>query len=129
MTEYIDVDLNDLGVDPNLRQYILDGHEPVEEPDPLTWGRWMKTHKRHVAQHRSDDGWLVSTLFIGLDMRLFEFKDNHLPPLLFETMTFAPSKSIASQERCSTWAMAERQHAAACATLREADVVLREVTR
>ncbi|KRQ99299.1 hypothetical protein [Bradyrhizobium valentinum] len=38
-------------------------------------------------------------------------------PLLFETMIFGGPRDLA-QQRCSTWAQAERQHAEAVALMR-----------
>jgi hypothetical protein len=110
-----------------LGQYILDGHTPVEEHDPLAWGRWLKTHERHVARHRSADGWYISTLFIGLDMRLLPSELLGLPPsppLLFETMAFAPDRSIQAQRRCATWDEAVLQHAEVCAEVEARGVTL-----
>jgi hypothetical protein len=115
-----------------VRQYILDGHTPVEQKDLLTWAEWMKTHDRHVARHRSADGWYVSTLFIGLDMRLLPAEllgGPPAPPLVFETMAFGPDRSIEAQERCATWAEAERHHDAVCAEIKARGVTLREVSR
>jgi hypothetical protein len=66
----------------SIGRYILNGHEPVEEPDLLTWARWIETADRHVRDTFRDDV-RVSTVFLGLDMNVFGG-----PPDLFETMVF-----------------------------------------
>src|SRR5438094_10208068 len=66
-----------------IGKYILDAQQqPVEEPDLLTWGRWMETAERHVAVDQVRDV-KVSTIFLGLD---HNYGDG--PPLLYETMVF-----------------------------------------
>ena len=85
-------------------KYILEGHEPVEEPDLLKWARWFETADRHVRDTFRDDV-RVSTVFLGLD---HSFDDG--PPLLFETMVFVNGLSE-TQERYSTWSQAEEGHA------------------
>jgi len=64
--------------------YILDADErPIEEPDLLTWARWMESHPhREVARDTAGEV-LVSTVFLGLDHNLFGG-----PPILYETMVF-----------------------------------------
>ncbi|PYQ83171.1 MAG: hypothetical protein DMG02_34130 [Acidobacteria bacterium] len=52
-----------------IGKYILDAQQqPVEEPELLTWGRWMETAERHVAVDQVRDV-KVSTIFLGLDTR------------------------------------------------------------
>jgi hypothetical protein len=86
-------------------KYILDGHEPVREPDLLTWARWFETADRQVADSMQGDV-RVSTVFLGLD---HSFSD-HGPPVLFETMVFVNGSSV-DCERYSTWDEAETGHA------------------
>jgi hypothetical protein len=83
--------------------YILKGHEPVEEPDLLRWGKWFGTADRHVALSIQGDV-RVSTVFLGLD---YSFGDG--PPLLFETMAFVGDEEQGC-ERYSTWDEAEAGH-------------------
>jgi hypothetical protein len=84
-------------------KYILNGHEPVEEPDLFKWGMWMETADRQVRDTFRDDV-RVSTVFLGLD---HSFWDG--PPILFETMVFI-NGSGDEMERYSTWDEAVRGH-------------------
>lgn len=90
--------------------YILNGYEPVAEPDTLMWARWFEENHdaKRVAETVLENGNRVSTVFLGID---HQFGDG--PPLLFETMVF-PSDSSADEdcERYTTWADAEKGHAA-----------------
>ena len=36
----------------NVNRYILNGHEPVEEPDLLTWAQWFEDADRHAKHSR-----------------------------------------------------------------------------
>lgn len=86
-------------------RYILNGHEPVEEPDLLTWATWLENADRHVKLSIQGDV-RVSTVFLGLD---HNFGDLFGLPILFETMAFIGHDSIA-QDRYRTWAEAEAGH-------------------
>jgi len=92
-------------------RYVLIGQTPVPEPDLFTWGRFLEEESRVVKQEWVGNVW-VSTVFLGLDHRMFGFKG---PPLLFETMAFydlgdADRTCLDMQYRCSTWLEAEQQH-------------------
>jgi hypothetical protein len=93
--------------------YILDGHEPVLEPDTHKWGSWFETADR-VVKTTSIKGrpGRVSTVFLGLDHK---YGDG--APLLFETMIFG-GKHNEYQARCSTWDEAIEQHHEACKLIR-----------
>jgi hypothetical protein len=68
-----------------------DGHTPIPIDDALVWGEWFQTHNDdRVVQRDADEatGWLVSTVFLGLDHNFLGTG----PPILFETMVFAPSE-------------------------------------
>lgn len=87
--------------------YILDDdHNPVPETDVLKWAQWFETFNRHVRSEMVGP-YHVSTVFLGLDMNLFDG-----PPLLYETMVFRGIERVALdiQERCSTWDEAVAQH-------------------
>ena len=89
-----------------MLQYILEGHNPVPEPNLARWWQWFETADRVVRQE-TFDGVTVSTVFLSFD-------DNHRPsgkPLLFETKVFGGNYDQ-DQERCSTWAEAEEMHEA-----------------
>ena len=89
-----------------IGKYILDAQQqPVEEPDLLTWGRWMETADRHVAVDQVGDA-KVSTIFLGLDHR---FGDG--PPVLYETMVFGGPLDM-KRERYATRDEAIAGHAA-----------------
>jgi hypothetical protein len=87
-------------------RYILEGHEPVEEPDLVTWAMWMETADRHVKLTEQGDV-RVSTVFLGLD---HNFGDLFGLPILFETMAFVDHQSVA-RDHYRTWEEAEAGHA------------------
>jgi hypothetical protein len=89
---------------PDLRHWILDGHEPVAV-DLMTWAQWLETANRNVAQTEVAPGVVVSTVFLGLDHR---FSGNG-PPILFETMVFDDYLTCDTW-RYATWAEAELGH-------------------
>ena len=88
--------------------YILDGKDPIEEDDVLTWARWFETADRIVEQTALGRGVRVSTIFLGLDHRFV----GGGPPLLFETMIFGGERDGA-QWRYATWDEAIMGHDAA----------------
>ena len=86
--------------------YILDGHKPVKEPDPINSAKWFGEHDCHVGDDMIGDV-RVSTVFLGVD---------HVgwyggPPELFETMVFGGPLDL-EQERYATWDEAEAGHKA-----------------
>jgi hypothetical protein len=99
-------------------KYILEGHEPVEEPDLFKWAMWLETADRHVRDSFQGDV-RVSTVFLGLDHNHF----GHGPPLLFETMVFLGDSTI-EQEQYSTWREAEDGHARIVAKVFKATPIL-----
>jgi hypothetical protein len=86
-------------------KYILNGHEPVEEPDLMKWGAWMQKADRQVRDTFRDSV-RVSTVFLGIDHNFWDWDG---PPLLFETMVFI-NGSGDEMERYSTWDEALRGH-------------------
>src|SRR5262245_25131897 len=70
-------------------RYILDEHRRViREHDLITWAMWLETADRLVRRDADEAaGWVVSTVFLGLDHQWGEG-----PPLVFETMVFAPGR-------------------------------------
>lgn len=92
----------------SLGHYILDGHNPVPEPDLWKWATCRSAFPNHVAEDFEGeiDGMIirVSTVFLGLD-------HNHWggPPILFETMIFGGPHD-GRQNRCSTWDEAVTMH-------------------
>jgi len=87
--------------------YTLEGKTPVPCHDVAAWARWFEATRkgdgRRVAYGNVGPGVAISTVFLGID---HSFGDG--PPLLFETMIFAPDEVYC--ERCSTWEQAEAQH-------------------
>jgi hypothetical protein len=96
------------------RWYVLggpDGHTPIYEPDILKAAKAFENFaSRRVAKTELPGGLEVSTVFLGLD---HSWGDE--APQLFETMVFDGDDGGTDQWRCSTWAEAEAQHAAAVA--------------
>ena len=91
-------------------KYILDGHEPVTCFDLMTWGRWMETADRHVANTMIGDGVHgvgvhISTVFLGLDHNF----GAEGPPILFETLVFGGEQDE-YMLRYTTWKKAEAGH-------------------
>ncbi len=96
--------------------FILDGHTPV----PATlheWASWFEKDDRHVARTRVEPGFLVSTVFLGLD-HSFGFGG---PPLLFETMVFGDYGEAERfpMLRYATWDEAEAGHAETVAIVQQ----------
>lgn len=87
-----------------IDKYILNGHQPVPEPDLIKWAEWYATADRQVADSMQGDV-RVSTVFLGLDHRF-----GHGPPVLFETMVFI-NGSGSDCERYCTWDEAVAGHA------------------
>ena len=86
-------------------RFILNGHQPVNEPDLLSWARWMETADRRVAQTRLPNGTLISTVFLGLD-HSFRYDG---APVLFETMIFGCPLDGETERYC-TWDEAAAGH-------------------
>jgi hypothetical protein len=86
---------------------MLNGREVV----PCTveeWEQWWPRGERIVGRTPLENGYRVSTVFLGLD---HSFGDG--PPLWFETMVFpVDSYTEEDMERYSTWDEAEAGHIA-----------------
>jgi hypothetical protein len=103
--------------------WILKDKVPVPEPDLMTWARWMEDSvDERVVKRDADEesGWLVSTVFLGLDHNFSSVG----PPILFESMVFKKRKDDGKLtgeesicERYSTWAEAEAGHNRICSML------------
>jgi hypothetical protein len=98
-----------------MEKYILQGREPVVEPDVIVWGTWYATANRHVGKTwvGGPDCLFVSTVFLGIDNNWGEG-----PPLLFETMVFdhrsdEPGLDL-YMDRYSTWDEAAAGHICMC---------------
>jgi hypothetical protein len=91
--------------------YVLnDAGEPVPAASVLTWGRWLQTHGRHIAEDFFLNGQIrISTLFMGVDLRILPVPGQ--PPLLFETMVFGGPLHLEKQ-RYASRAEAAAGHAA-----------------
>ena len=102
-------------IDPLLRNYICDPDFTNIRPVGLmTWARWMEGKNRHVDRTETDRGF-VSTVFLGIDHN-FAFSG---PPVLFETMIFAPGYACdEDQHRYTNVADARAGHAACVMTLK-----------
>jgi hypothetical protein len=102
-----------------IKHYILDKDYNVITTDFKTWAKWMgDINNRRVAHDTfPDQGYDVSTVFLGLDHR-WGWQGG--PPILFETMVF---RLIAKteyrgadvhMERHCTWGEAEKYHRKIC---------------
>lgn len=79
--------------------YILDENkQPVLVEDPIEWAKWFETAERRVVQEHIGR-WYFSTVFLGLD---HAFSILNSPPILFETMLFAPFRGDCQRRYC-TW--------------------------
>lgn len=87
--------------------FILDGHEAIEEPDLMKWAKWFESCERRVDDSRIGDV-RISTVFLGID---HSFGDG--TRLLFETMIFG-GKHDECCDRCETWDQAVQMHKDAC---------------
>lgn len=83
--------------------YILDGKNPVLEPDLITWGIWYEKYDKAVAKTNVDDV-IVSTVFLALEHG-FDLGQ----PILFETMVFG-GEFDQEMARYTTWEDAEIGH-------------------
>src|SRR3954467_15669471 len=111
-----------------LRYYILDDEHHVVPVDMMTWAKWFEHgSNRTVAWTQVTSEITVSTVFLGMDHRFW----GDGPPLLFETMIFAPDevkKKLVSGDwfwgewmwRYSSWDDARTGHAAAVRKARKA---------
>jgi hypothetical protein len=105
-------------IDPANLYILNDAGEPEPAPSVLTWGQWMQTHQdARVVGEDLDEGdpattIRISTLFMGVDLRLLPTAD--APPLLWETMVFAPGPTILAQDRYTSRAAAIAGHQAMC---------------
>ena len=91
-------------------KFILnDDNVAVPEPDLITWALWLEKNRdrRRVARTTVLGGYLISTVFLGLDHGFLPGG----PPMIFETMIF-PRDSWLDEycERCSTWNQALDMH-------------------
>lgn len=86
--------------------YVLDGHTPVEEPDLMTWAKWLEDADLRVAFTKVSPPVTVSTAFLGLD---YNFAHEG-PPLVFETM-ISGGPLDNEQRQYATWDEAEAGHA------------------
>jgi len=74
--------------------YILDAAgEPVEEPDVLKWGDWLNGGDRRIARDELPDGYVVSTVFLGIDHGFGGVLGDRAP-ILYETMVFNDCGSL-----------------------------------
>jgi hypothetical protein len=85
-------------------------------PAFLKWAMLFENEDRSVAQHTTPYGERLSTVFLGLDHNFFM----QGPPILFETMLFAPGdRELARQLLLSPTSMTKGEREAAEAEERE----------
>jgi len=102
-----------------MRNYRLEGREPVPVDDLMEWARWFEAADRRVDRTEIVPGIYVSTIFLGTDHNWSDVG----PPLLFETMCFNDYDEVAIGRdtfgRYATWEEAKAGHASAVAELKE----------
>lgn len=98
------------GIETSIKHYDING----EVISLREWVQKQETRMHGVAHDlvRSDRGLVeVSTILLGTDHRFWN--PNNLPPLIFETMTFAEDEDYGyKQWRCATLAEAQQLHVA-----------------
>lgn len=112
-----------------LHHYILDDEHHLVPVDLMAWAHWFENlNNRIVAWTQVTSEITVSTVFLGLDHRF----SGEGPPLVFETMIFAPDAVKEKltragdwfwgewMRRYSSWDDAEAGHAAAVRSARAA---------
>lgn len=110
-----------------MNSFVLNGRVAEACPDLVRWVKFMKNTEARRISETFVGPMRVSTVFIGLDHNFCE----KCPPILFETMVFAPcepeqvfSMTITSEEipdytrRYCTYEEAEAGHAEVVAQLR-----------
>ena len=98
--------------------FILSGHKVVPCNSVLEWGRAFEMSDRRVKRDDIADDVTVSTVFLGIDHRIWVG-----PPLLFETIIFGGQHDQYC-ERYSTWdeAIAGHEKAVALAKSKAIDI-------
>lgn len=84
--------------------YILSDDKTIIPATLLEWGLWFETFDRTVKYTDLPNGVRISTVFLGIDLRMWS-----KPPLLFETMIFG-GEFNEFQERYCTWDEAVEGH-------------------
>lgn len=89
------------------QKYILKGRELVPV-DLMTWATWLQDNftDRQVGRDELENGFEISTVFLGLDHNFGEG-----PPLLFETLVWNRQGDEVDGARYSTYDEAEAGHA------------------
>lgn len=76
--------------------------------DMMTWAKTFEDHEARVVGQHWVRGWMVSTVWLGLDHSFNPFSQG--PPIIFETMIFPPGDdapegdSIWSEQHCERYA-------------------------
>ncbi len=94
-----------------MLRYILNGHDPVPEPDLHKWAEWFEEAERHVAFNEIGCT-TISTVFLGLDHSF-----GNGSPILFETLVFGGVFN-GYMERYASWDEAVAGHERVLKSLR-----------
>jgi hypothetical protein len=100
-----------------LGHWILDENHDIVKATLMEWAQWMEVHSNKIVEQTKIEGYMVSTVFLGLDHN-FAGKG---PPVLFETMVFRsedwdekdPDKRQLPEQdmnRYATWDEAKKGH-------------------
>lgn len=101
-----------------LTHYILKDGRPVPEPDMKKWHEWMEKHTAKAVARNEVGGWMVSTVFLGIDHGWGNPQDG-VEPVVFETMVFDAEGEAKHQERHTTLQEAQIRHAFVLLTLQK----------
>lgn len=67
-----------------LGHWILDENHDIVKATLMEWAQWLEVHSNKIVEQTEIPGYMVSTVFLGLD---HNYTDKG-PPVLFETMVF-----------------------------------------
>jgi hypothetical protein len=105
------------------RIYLIgEDHVPYRVHDLIQWSLAFDSALHHVARAEIVGGFVVSTIFTGIDSSPCG------EPLLFETMVLRDGKAL-EQYRYATWAEAEIEHNLLVASIESAGGLLDRIYR
>lgn len=101
-----------------MRSYILNQEKEVIPCSNMdVFDKWFENmENRRVANTKLNNGFLVSTVFLGIDYRFMGLPVKPGPPLVFETMVFQDKVGMdLDMDRYRTWEEAVAGHDRMCA--------------